>query len=158
MSLDQRLLRDSLGQFATGVCVVTASAPGFAPFGMTVNSFASVSLEPPLVLWSLRNDSECFDAFLAAKHYTVNVLSQDQIGQSNKFAGKDDHALAQTEYRTGTSGSPVLRNALCSMECETWRRYDGGDHLILVGRVIAVDKRPTGKPLVFHGGMYRELR
>ncbi|MBD2859205.1 flavin reductase [Spongiibacter sp. KMU-158] len=157
MSLDPRAFRNALGQFATGVCVISASPAGCEPFGMTVNSFASVSLDPALVLWSLRNDSECFDAFQAAKGFTVNVLASDQLNISNRYAQKDNHKLVEGDYRIGKSGLPVIRNALTSMECEVWQRYDGGDHQILVGKVIELSSKPTGKPLLFHAGKYAEI-
>lgn len=158
MNLDQRQLRNALGQFATGVCVVTANSADLGPFGMTVNSFSSVSLAPPLVLWSLRNDSECYAAFTQARYYTINVLRQQQQDLSNRYASPDEHRLLPGHYRIGKTGSPVMRDVLCSFECEIWQRYDGGDHTILVGKVLETDTRPSGKPLLFHGGLYRELR
>lgn len=158
MSFDPRNFRNALGQFATGVCVITANPRGYEPFGMTVNSFASVSLDPALVLWSLRNDSECYGAFEAADGFTVNVLAQEQVALSNQYAKKDHHQLDKDHYRIGKSGLPVLRGALTSFECDIWQRYDGGDHLILVGKVTEMDLSPTGKPLIFHGGAYQELR
>ncbi len=157
MSFDPRDFRNALGQFATGVCVITANPEGFSPFGMTVNSFASVSLDPALVLWSIRNDSECLPAFDAAKGFTVNVLSDQQLDLSNRYSRKDDHDLRPEDFRIGKSGMPVIRNALTSFECECWQRYDGGDHIILVGKVIEMDNSPSGKPLLFHAGQYREL-
>ncbi|WP_273034463.1 flavin reductase family protein [Spongiibacter tropicus] len=158
MSFDPRTFRNALGQFTTGVCVITASPKGYEPFGMTVNSFASVSLDPALVLWSLRNDSECYAAFEAADGFAVNVLTQEQAALSNQYSKKDAHQLSKDHYRIGKSGLPVLRGALTSFECDIWQRYDGGDHLILVGKVTEMDLSPTGKPLVFQGGAYRELR
>lgn len=156
--MDTFEFRSALGQFATGVCVITAKAKDGTPFGMTVNSFASVSLEPPLVLWSLRNDSECYADFDAARHYTVNILAADQIALSNQYSKKNAHQLNNEHYRIGKSGAPVLRGALTSFECERWQCFDGGDHIILVGRVIEIGKTTTGHPLVFHAGKYRELR
>ncbi len=158
MSLDPRELRNALGRFATGVCVITAAPEGQQPFGMTVNSFSSVSLDPPLVLWSLQNNSECFAAFEATNHWTVNVLAEDQLALSNQYARKGEHTLEADHYRIGSSGAPVLRGALTSFECRTWQRYEGGDHLILVGEVLAMDTLPSGKPLLFYSGRYGELR
>ncbi|GAB3381355.1 flavin reductase family protein [Spongiibacter taiwanensis] len=157
MNLDQRQLRNALGQFATGVCVVTANAAELGPFGMTVNSFSSVSLDPPLVLWSLRNDSECFEAFRQTRFYAINVLRNDQQQLSNQYASPVNHRLSPEHFSIGKTGSPVLRGVLCTFECEIWQRYDGGDHTILVGKVLESQSNPTGKPLVFHGGLYREL-
>ncbi|WP_373080188.1 flavin reductase family protein [Zhongshania sp.] len=158
MSLDPREFRNALGQYPTGVCVITANPEGYKPFGMTVNSFASVSLDPALVLWSLRNDSECLDAFNKAKTFTVNFLASDQLALSNAYSKKNDHDLAADQFRIGKSGAPVLRGSLSSFECEMWARYDGGDHIIIVGKVIEMDTKPGAKPLVFHAGKYRELR
>jgi flavin reductase (DIM6/NTAB) family NADH-FMN oxidoreductase RutF len=158
MSLDPRELRNALGQFTTGVCVITANPAGYKPFGMTVNSFASVSLDPALVLWSLRNDSECLDAFNKSKTFTVNVLASDQVDMSNLYSKKSEHDLLDDHYRIGKSGAPVLRGALSSFECETWANYEGGDHVIVVGKVIAMDNKPGAKPLVFQAGKYKELR
>ena len=158
MSIDSRELRNALGRFATGVCVITANPPGQKPFGMTVNSFAAVSLDPPLVLWSIQKDSECMPAFEAATQYTVNILSDEQQAVSNRYAKKGDHALAAEDFRQGRSGCVVLRNALASFECDIEARIDGGDHIILLGRVLEMENRPTGKPLLFYSGQYRELR
>lgn len=158
MSFDPRQLRNALGQFTTGVCVITARNQQGEAFGITVNSFASVSLDPALVLWSLRNDSECYADFAASRHYAVNILSQDQRMLSNQYSQKEAHLLLPDHHRTGKTGLPILRKALCSFECEIWQRYDGGDHIILVGKVIEVNSAPVGKPLVFQGGQYRQLR
>ena len=125
---------------------------------MTVNSFASLSLDPPLLLWNLQNDSECFPAFEAADRFTVNVLADDQMDLSNQYAKKGAHTLDENHYRMGRNGCPVLRGALVSLECDLWRRYEGGDHVILVGLVKEMENRPTGNPLLFYGGGYRELR
>lgn len=157
MSIDPITLRNALGQFATGVCVITANPKGYAPFGMTVNSFASVSLDPALVLWSLRNDSECYAAFEAAGHYTVNVLSSEQQHLSNRYAKKDDHDLEAEHFYIGNSGTPIIRDALCSFECEIGPRYDGGDHIILLGKVLEITQKLDAEPLVFHGGKYAAL-
>lgn len=158
MSINSREFRNAMGRFATGVCVITANPEGYEPFGMTVNSFASLSLDPPLLLWNLQNDSECFPAFEVADKFTVNVLADDQLDLSNQYARKGAHELDREHYRMGRNGTPVLRGALVSLECDLWRRYEGGDHLILVGLVKEMENRPTGSPLVFYGGGYRELR
>ena len=158
MSLDGREFRNALGSFPTGVCIITTAPDGEEPFGMTVNSFASVSLDPPLVLWSLQNNSECYTSFEKADKYCVNILSSDQENLSNLYAKKGNHTLAKDHYRIGKTGNPVLRNAIASFECRIWARYPGGDHIILVGEVLEMDVRPTGKPLLFHAGQYAEVR
>lgn len=158
MSLDPREFRNALGQFPTGVCVITAHPEGYQPFGMTVNSFASVSLDPPLVLWSLQNNSECFEAFAKADKFAVNILASDQQELSNLYAKKGDHNLQPGHFRIGKTGNPVLRGALTTFETRIWARYPGGDHIILVGEVLEMEQRPTGAPLLFHAGRYGEVR
>jgi len=157
MSFDSRELRDALGQFATGVCVITANPDGWQPFGMTVNSFASVSLEPPLILWSLQNNSEMFGAFEAGDRWAVNILRSDQQDMSNQYAKKGDHALDPDHYEIAASGMPVMPHSLVSFECELEARHPGGDHLILVARVLEMTRREGGSPLLFCAGSYAEL-
>lgn len=158
MSFTSREFRDALGQFATGVCVITANPPGETPFGMTVNSFASVSLDPPLVLWSLQKDSECAPAFASTKQFAVNILKSDQEAVSNRYAKKGAHSLDAGTFRQGRSGCVVLKESLTCFECDIEARHDGGDHIILIGRVLEMQNSPTGKPLLFHAGKYGELR
>ena len=158
MGFDSRALRNAFGRFATGVCVVTASSEQSGPMGMTINSFSSVSLDPPLVMWNLQSNSECFELFTTAKQFAINILADDQIEHSRRYSRKGEHGLRPDDYRIGSNGAPVLRGALATFECDLWRNYDGGDHLLLVGRVKALHNRPTGKPLLFFSGAYRELR
>ncbi len=157
MSFDPRLFRDALGQFPTGVCVVTASPAGFAAFGMTVNSFAAVSLDPPLILWSLQKDSELADAWSETNVFAVNVLNSGQQDLSSRYARKNEHDLHPDHYFIGEANVPVIKDAVASFECELDARHDGGDHLILVGRVVEMENGPHTEPLVFHGGRYRVL-
>ena len=156
MSFDGRKFRDALGRFATGVCVITTT-DAQKPKGMTVNSFASVSLDPPLVLWSLQNNSDIYDAFASPRHFAINILSKEQQGHANAYAKKGDHLLQPDHYRIGKYGSPIIRNALTTLECELETCHDGGDHLIVIGRVRDMHTRPTGEPLLFFSGGYREL-
>ncbi|TNF35129.1 MAG: flavin reductase [Gammaproteobacteria bacterium] len=158
MTIDSRALRNALGQFATGVTVITAQPKGGKPFGMTVNSFSALSLDPPLVLWSLQKNSECAAWFESATHYAVNVLQHDQVAVSNAFAKKGEHELKAGDYRIGRSGVPVLKGCMASFECRMTDRHDGGDHIILVGAVEEMHCLPDRKPLVFFGGRYRELK
>jgi flavin reductase (DIM6/NTAB) family NADH-FMN oxidoreductase RutF len=157
MSFTSREFRDALGSFATGVCVITANPEGWHPFGMTVNSFASVSLDPPLILWSLQNDSELFAAFEQTRHFGVNILRASQQDLSNQYAKKGDHLLSPEHFEEGSSGVPVMPATMVSMECELEARYPGGDHLILVGRVVEFSQREQGEPLLFCAGSYRQL-
>lgn len=158
MSLDSREFRDALGSFATGVCIITANPQGYAPFGMTVNSFASVSLDPALILWNLQNNSECLPAFEKATKFAVNILACDQQDLSNQYAKKGSHELAAEHFRIGKSGTPVLRGAVTSFECDAWATYPGGDHVILVGQVTEMATDGNKQPLLFSCGKYRELR
>jgi len=158
MNFTSREFRNALGRFATGVCVITANPPGMKPFGMTVNSFASVSLDPPLVLWSLQKNSECVPAFEKARQFSANILSMQQQEVSNRYAKKGDHDLDEEEYRLGRSGCAVLKYAMASFECDIQSRIDGGDHIILLGLVKDIVTSPTGKPLLFYAGQYCELK
>ena len=157
MSIDGRELRNALGRFATGVCVITALDENNRPLGMTANSFSSVSLDPPLVLWSLQNNSEVFETFASPSAFAINVLASEQIGLSNQYAKKGDHLMAPEHFRLGVNGAPVLRGALVTFECDLDATHEGGDHLIIVGRVQNLVSQPTGDPLLFYSGGYREL-
>ncbi len=157
MSFDSQQFRRALGRFATGVCVITANPPGYAPFGVTVNSFSSLSLTPPLVLWSLQKNSDTMDAFAASTHYCVNILAESQQSLSGRFARKGEHGLDASDYRIGDAGLPVLEGALASFECEIDARHDGGDHIILVGKVMAMHAGEPGRPLLYFDGGYRQI-
>ena len=158
MSIDSRELRNALGRFATGVTLITAVAEDGRAMGMTANSFSSVSLDPPLVLWSLQNNSDVYDVFAHPRHFTINVLSTEQQALSNQYAKKGQHELDPSHYRLGKHGSPEIRHALVTLECELDATHEGGDHLIIVGRVRDMQQRPSGEPLLFASGHYRELR
>lgn len=158
MSLDTREFRNALGRFATGVCVITAKVGDAKPFGMTINSFASVSLDPALILWSLQKNSDCFAAFENTKHFAVNILSHDQQAISNQYAKKNEHDLSEGSYRETDNGCVVLNDVVTSFECEISAVHEGGDHLILVGRVLAMNNQEEARePLLFYAGKYREL-
>lgn len=158
MSFDRIQLRNAFGRFATGVCVITAHPEGQEPLGMTVNSFSSVSLDPPLLLWSIQNDSECVPAFNATNRFAVNILTVAQRDLSKQYARKGEHTLQADHFRNGSTGVPILRDTLASFECEMWQRYEGGDHVILVGKVLAVEHGGEAKPLVFFSGAYQEIQ
>lgn len=157
MSFDGRELRDALGRFATGVCLITTVTPQGKALAMTANSFSSVSLEPPLVLWCLQNNSDVYDAFAAPRYFGINILAQEQQALSNQYARKEQHELDSAHYRAGRYGAPIIRNALVNFECELEAAHDGGDHLIIVGRVRDMQQRPSGEPLLFFSGGYREV-
>lgn len=157
MSTDGRELRNALGRFATGVCVISTLNEKGDAIGMTANSFSSVSLDPPLVLWSLQNGSEVFNSYASPGSFTINILSSEQMDLSNFYAKKGDHLMLPAHYRQGINGAPVIRGALVSFECDLHATHDGGDHLIIVGRVQNLVSKPTGEPLLFFSGAYREL-
>jgi flavin reductase (DIM6/NTAB) family NADH-FMN oxidoreductase RutF len=157
MSFDGRELRNALGRFATGVCVVTAMSDTKQALGMTANSFSSVSLDPPLVLWSLQNNSDVYSTFSRPRHFAINILSTEQQALSNQYAKKGQHELDPAHYRLGKYGAPVIRHALVTFECELHATHDGGDHLIIVGRITDMSQRPSGEPLLFYCGRYQEL-
>lgn len=156
MISNERSLRDALGQFATGVCVVTAEPTGKPAFGLTINSFSSVSLEPPLVLWSIGKHSRSFDDFISVDRYTINVLGANQKDLSSKFAGKD-RLLAADHTDRSTPEFPSIDGAIAKFHCEVAHRYDGGDHLIIVGRVSNFFSANTDQPLIFYAGSYNYL-
>lgn len=157
MRFDSLQFREALGRFATGICVITAHPPGHAPFGLTVNSFASLSLTPPLVLWCLQKDSATAEAFRVARSYCVNVLGQGQRLHAERFARKGVHRLHDGDYLRGSDGLPLLPDVLARFECDIEARHDGGDHTILVGRVCRLDVAGSGKPLLFYAGDYHAL-
>lgn len=147
----ERDFRNALGRFATGVCVVTTETAD-GPMGITANSFASVSLDPPLVLWSPARASRRFDAFAAAQLYAIHVLGDDQDALCQRFskAGRDFDGL---DWEAGPSGAPLIAGCLARFECSLAAQHDGGDHLIVVGRVTGVEHR-DGAPLLFSAGRY----
>jgi 3-hydroxy-9,10-secoandrosta-1,3,5(10)-triene-9,17-dione monooxygenase reductase component len=157
MSPDTRELRNTLGMFATGVTVVTVRAADQTPIGITVNSFSSVSLDPPLVLWSLAKTSRTLEVFTTEEHWAVNILSEDQEAISNRFASSEEDKFAGTRTEDGIGGVPLLTGCVARLQCRTVFRYEGGDHIILVGEVLA-SERAERPPLVFHGGRYVKIQ
>ena len=152
----RREFRDALGQFATGVTVITTRRADGAPVGMTASSFNSVSLDPPMVLWSVAKASTKCAAFEAARAFAVNVLADDQVALSRQFARGGDAQFDGTDWREGLDGLPLLRGCAAYFQCDKVYQYEGGDHLIIVGEVRdfhAVDRRA----LVFHRGQYARV-
>lgn len=157
MNLDTREFRRALGRYATGIAVVTATAPDGERLGITVNSFSSVSLNPPLVLFSAARNLNCLNKLLRAGGWAVNVLKAGQRDISQRFATPLCDKWQGIEPSTGISGAPLLPDSLAVFECEPYARYDGGDHKILVGRVMRFADSDDGLPLVFFGGAIRHL-
>ncbi|WP_127110483.1 flavin reductase family protein [Pararhodobacter zhoushanensis] len=147
----ERAFRDALGAYATGVTVITTKSD-VGPLGITANSFASLSLDPPLVLWSPARFSRRFEAFTAAPHFAIHVLGADQMALGRHFA-KQGHAFDLPGVALNAQGIPVLPGCLAVFECALEAVHEGGDHAIVVGRVLSARHR-AGAPLVFHGGLY----
>ncbi|HEY5338628.1 MAG TPA: flavin reductase family protein [Rhizomicrobium sp.] len=154
MSFDTDAFRKALGCFPTGVAVVTASMPGGDHTGITVNSFTAVSLEPPLVLWCINKKSNRASAFAIAKHYTISLLGTTHLDASAKLAKEGSHSLDGIDLLPTQSGPPALADALAYFECESEATHEGGDHIILIGRVVRFARHETGDPLIFFKGRY----
>ncbi|CAH0142583.1 p-hydroxyphenylacetate 3-hydroxylase, reductase component [Pseudomonas sp. Bi70] len=151
--IDSRAFRRALGNFATGVTVITAATPDGQKVGVTANSFNSVSLDPALVLWSIDKRSTSYEVFQRASHYAVNVLAADQIDVSNQFARPRDDKFESIVYETGEGGAPLLVDCAARFQCEMHQQLDGGDHWILIGKVVAFDDLGRS-PLLYHQGAY----
>lgn len=152
-SLDQRDLRRAFGRFATGVTVVTASLPTEEKIGFTVNSFASVSIEPPLISWNCRRSARNLGAFLNARHFAVNVLADDQQALSRQFADPSSDRFTGVTTQPGVGGVPLIAGCIANFECERWSTVEAGDHIIFIGKVLryAYTEQP---PLIFLNGSY----
>lgn len=140
--------------FATGVTIVTARGEDGALIGMTANSFNSVSLEPPLVLWSLGHKASSLRAFSAATHYVINVLTVEQRALAEQFATRGIDRWAGIAHRPGVTGAPVLDGAAAVFECLNRSQYVEGDHTIFVGQVEHCSHREGASPLLYHGGVF----
>ena len=154
---DPRTLRDALGCFATGVTVVTCLNDAGQPAGITVNSFTSVSLDPPLLLVCLYKEAASAQALISASNFAINVLQTQQQPASITFSTRVEDRFGCTPWSTGEAGAPILRDSLGVFECENYAVYDGGDHHILVGRVVKASFDASLDPLLFFRGSYRRL-
>jgi flavin reductase (DIM6/NTAB) family NADH-FMN oxidoreductase RutF len=154
---DPRTLRDALGCFATGVTVVTCVDDGGRPAGLTVNSFTSVSLEPPLLLVCIHKKAASAAALTSASHFAINVLQTGQQPASITFSTRVEDRFGTTPWSCGEAGAPILKDSLCVFECERFALYDGGDHHILVGHVVKASFDAGLDPLLFFRGRYRRL-
>lgn len=152
---DPMALRRTLGQFPTGVCIMTARS-GDELLGMTMSSFNSLSLDPPLVLFSIDRKARGLPAWEAAETYAIHVLAEDQQALSNRFA-RPGAKWEGMDYTEGHGGAPVLHGAAAVFECDAHARHDGGDHVLFVGRVRRFAAHPERQPLVFAQGRYATL-
>jgi len=155
LAVDALAFRHALSQFAAGVTVVTTRSADGTPRGLTVTAFCSVSLEPPLVLVSIDNRSEAHDGF-AAGTFAISVLAEEQEEISRRFAVPGPDKFAEGTYTDGSSGLPLVSDALAHLQCRVVSMVPGGDHTIYVGRVEDARVR-EGRPLVYHGRGYRRL-
>jgi len=153
-SFTQAEFRAALGMFATGVTIVTARAANGKLVGLTANSFNSVSLNPPLVLWSLAHAAASMAAFSTGSHYAINVLAADQQALAQRFATKGVDRWAGVVWTEGLAGAPLLEGAAATFECFNRSRYEEGDHVIFVGEVERCTHRIDASPLLFHGGKF----
>ncbi|MBT0957235.1 flavin reductase [Alphaproteobacteria bacterium KMM 3653] len=145
--------RRALGNFATGVTIVTAVTPEGEKVGVTASSFNSLSMDPPLILWSSMKDTLSCAVFEKAEHFAVNILASDQMEMSNHFARQNEDKFAGVDWEPGIGGSPLFPNTAGRFQCESYAKLDGGDHWIFVGKVLAFDDYGRA-PLCFHQGSY----
>lgn len=149
-----RDFRAALGMFATGVTIVTARDATGTRIGLTASSFNSVSLQPPLVLWSLARAAASMPIFAEGSHYAINILAAEQKELALRFARSGADRFAGVASRDGACGAPILEGAAAVFECFNRSRYDEGDHVIFVGEVERCELSPGASPLIFHGGRY----
>jgi flavin reductase (DIM6/NTAB) family NADH-FMN oxidoreductase RutF len=154
---DPRTLRDALGCFATGVTVVTCLDDSGKPAGLTVNSFTSVSLDPPLLLVCVHKMAASAEALTTASHFAVNVLQTGQQPASITFSTRVEDRFGDTPWSCGEAGAPILKDSLRVFECERYGVHDGGDHHILVGQVVKASFDASLDPLLSFRGRYRRL-
>ena len=154
--MTDKAFRNALGKFATGVCLVTVNDERSGRMAMTVNSFSSVSLEPPLVLWSLQNNSECFREYTECTHFGISILNASQESLSNRYAQKGNHGIEPQDFITDDMGTPLVRNACAQFSCKVHEIVAGGDHQIIIGEVLGYATEEQD-PLLFWCGAYDSL-
>lgn len=154
MEQDPVEFRNALGLFATGVTIIT-TLDGERPLGLTANSFNSVSLDPKLLLWSMAKSSGVLSTYQRAPGYCIHILGLDQLDLSNTFARPSDDRFAEVEWEPSPSlGLPLIKNCIAYFECESEHQYEGGDHIIFVGKVVSYGTGPERSVLGFHKGKY----
>lgn len=156
MQIESKVLRSALGRYATGVTLITCRDAAGQPIGLTANSFNALSLDPPLVLWALRRVSPSLAAFQQASHFAVNVLTQAQKSLSQRFASPVADRFAEGVWSDGLGNAPVLAECTAVFQCELQQQLEAGDHVLFIGRVMAVSDADA-PPLLYHGGQYRQL-
>lgn len=156
ITFDTRFFRDALGSFATGVTIVTTTDGGGNPIGLTANSFNSVSLEPPIVLWSLMNTSKSMKLFTDKKKFAVHILGADQINLSNKFASRETDKFEGVNWSMSEFGLPIIEGCSAVFQCKTMLEQEAGDHVTFFGEVVEC-VNDTNAPLIWHNGGYLSL-
>jgi 4-hydroxyphenylacetate 3-hydroxylase, reductase component len=149
-------LRTALGRFATGVTIISCRTADGSLVGLTANSFSALSLQPALVLWSLRQASPSLPSFMEARHFAVNVLAENQVELSRRFASKLDDKFADGLWSEGVGGAPVLAGCAAVFECEQVSSQAAGDHMLFIGQVLRLSESPVA-PLLFQAGHYHML-
>ena len=158
MTIDQREYRNAVGCFATGVTIVTTLDIDGDRIGITANSFTSLSLNPPLVLFCVDAKISSFEAFESCRHFNINVLTENQMDMSNNFARSNEDKWDGVEHGSGENGCPVFDGSVAVLECDKHAMYEGGDHLIMVGQVTKMTYQAGGcRPLLYYKGSYANL-
>ena len=156
MAIDSREIRNVMGHFATGVAVVTTKDNAGLPFGLTVNAFTSLSLNPPLVAVCIDKAAQCYSCFHESKVFAVNVLSEEQEELSRRFASKGIDKFQEIKWHRGKNDIPLLDGAIGYIECKVANIYEGGDHTIFLGEIVCVSATED-RPLLFFKGKYHRL-
>lgn len=157
MTLDQRQFRNALGCFASGIVVATGTMPDGTGTGVTISAFSSLSLDPPLILFCLGRQAQCLPAFVKGRAFAINVLSDQQKDMSIHFAAKQTDKMKGVKVNAGKNGAPLLSGCLAHLECECADVVEGGDHLIVIGRVDDLSYAQGGQPLLYYRGSYGSL-
>lgn len=155
-TFNPRELRDALGRFATGVTVITTLGPDGRKYGVTANSYNSVSLDPPLILWSLAKSSRSMDAFAGSDTFVVHILGAHQEDLATRFASRADDKFAGLEVSEGLGGAPRIHDCVARLECRMESQVEGGDHVIFIGRVVSFE-HCDHEPLLFHSGRFARV-
>lgn len=154
---DVKAIRNVYSQFPTGVTVITTVTESGEPIGVTASSFNTVSIDPPLILWSIDKNAYSLNTFQQCKHFAVNVLTEEQVDLSNRFAGRGEDKFQGVTFSLGQGDCPLLEGTLAQLVCSNWAVYEGGDHLILVGKVLDFHlSSESQRPLVFSQGSYAQ--
>lgn len=153
---ERRRFRQALGRFATGVTIITTVTPDGKYIGMTANSFNSVSLDPPMVLWSIARNASNYSHFSKCQYFAVHILSGEQKNLSEQFSQKVEDRFSGVDINVGQGGLPLIKDVSAIFQCKMSYQYEGGDHVILVGEVLEFDQYEC-EPLIFHSGQYAKL-